>query len=141
MNCPSCTGKAQGVAWCDPPSSWGGDTAWGNHFWDADFHEKTPGVMIDLGYTLLCYLYLIYSTCSRNIRLFSQASMSFQMSVPLCLLIHLPELSSLIFLPGNLLHWCPNSLFMSLLWVNFLHAAFLPIGYPLPYVSWYIVCA
>lgn len=95
----------------------------------------------DLGYTLLCYLYLIYSTCSRNIRLFSQASMSFQMSVPLCLLIHLPELSSLIFLPGNLLHWCPNSLFMSLLWVNFLHAAFLPIGYPLPYVSWYIVCA
>lgn len=46
MNCPSCTGKAQGVAWCDPPSSLGGDTAWGSHFWDADFHEKTPGVMI-----------------------------------------------------------------------------------------------
>ena len=57
----------------------------------------------DLGYRLLsvsilCYLYLIYTTCSRNIRLFSQAAMSFQMSVPLSLLIHLPELSSLIFL-------------------------------------------
>ena len=42
---PSYTGKAQGVAWCDLLSSWGGDTDRENHFCDAHSREKTPGVM------------------------------------------------------------------------------------------------
>ena len=43
---PSHTGKAQGVAWCDLLSSWGEHTDRGNHFCDADSHEKTPRVML-----------------------------------------------------------------------------------------------
>ena len=83
-------------------------------------------------------MYTIYSSHSGW---FSQGSMSFQMSMPLYLLIHLPKLTSLILLASNLLHWYPNSLFMSILQVDFLHTTLLPVVYPYTSVSWYIICA
>lgn len=46
----------------------------------------------------------MYTICSSHSGQFSQCSMSFQMSMPLYLLIHLPKLTSLILLPSNLLH-------------------------------------
>lgn len=44
----------------------------------------------------------MYIICSSHSGWFSQGSMSFQMSMPLCLLIHLPKLTFLILLPSNL---------------------------------------
>lgn len=64
--------------------------------------RRAWGLHVFRGSSTIATPYAPYASVTANY--LSQASMPFQMSMTLPLLVHLPELSSPLFLPGNLLN-------------------------------------